>query len=133
MCRSCEVHVDGVWLHLAVGQSYRTPDENAGVAFEISKVSAREIAISPQNILISRQAFSAALHYLCNNRHDAAHPCEIRSNNNPNLAGPLCREARSYNNNIRCINYIVPILAELEIVGIGSARPNTTWVVRCSP
>ncbi len=132
MCRSCDVHIDGVWSHLSVGQTYRTPDAAAGVSFEISDVTPTNIEILPQKIRISRQAFSAALHYLRSNRHDREHPCEIRSNNNPNLAGPLCREARPHNNNVRCINYILPALAQFRIVGIGSAQPNTTWVVRCS-
>jgi hypothetical protein len=132
MCNSCDVHIDGVWTHLAVGQPYETPDDDAHVPFTVSSMAADAIEISSQGIRVTRDAFSDALHYLRANRHDEDHPCAIGSNNDSGLAGPLCREARSRNANVRCINYILPILADLGIVGIGSARPNTTWVIRCS-
>jgi len=132
MCRSCDVQIDGVWTHLGVGQSYETPDAIAHVPFAISRLDANSIQISPQGITITHDAFSDALHYLRANRHDQHNPCEIGSNDDPALAGPLCIAARARNANVRCINYILPILAVLDIVGIGSARPNTTWVTRCS-
>jgi hypothetical protein len=132
MCSSCDVQIDGVWTHLAVGQSYTTPDAIAGVPFTISRLAANSIQISPQGVTVTREAFSDALHYLRANRHDQHNPCEIRSSDDPVLAGSLCSAARSRNANVRCINYVLPVLAALSIVGTGSARPNTAWVTRCS-
>jgi len=131
MCNSCDVQIDGVWTHLRVGQSYETPDDEKHVPFTISRMTADAIEILPQGIIVKREAFSVALRYLRTNRHDDNHPCKIGSSNEPKFASPLCREARSRNSGVRCINYILPILAKLGIVGIGSMRPNTTWVIRC--
>ena len=132
MCLSCDVHIRGVWTQLAVGQRYTTPDAVRGVPFAISNIGAQAVGVRPQNISLRRQAFSAALHYLRTHRHDQAHPCAIRSSDDPAAAGPLCLAARVQNNNTRCINYILPILRGLEIVGIGRKRPNTVWIIRCS-
>ncbi len=132
MCSSCDVQIDGVWSHLHEDQHYKTPDDTKGVPFIITSVESQAIKISPQNVLVTRGAFSAALHYLRSNRHDHANPCKVRSNKDPALAGPLCLVARAQNNNVMCINYILPILAKLNIVDINSNRPNTVWVLRCS-
>jgi len=133
MCDSCDVQIDGVWSCLRVNEAYVTPDAVRGVPFTITAVGTHAIQISPQSVSVTRSAFSAALHYLRANRHDHAHPCRIGSNKDPALAGPLCSEARAQNSNVMCINYILPILAALNIVGIGSNEPNTVWVLRCSP
>lgn len=132
MCRSCDVTIDGVWTHLAAGKEYSTPDGIAPARFSVSRLDASAIRIKPQGIAIRREAFSAALHYLREYRHDQHNPCEIRSNNDPALAGPLCSAARMKNANVRCINYVLPILAALGIVSTGPARPNTAWIMRCS-
>ncbi len=103
-CESCDVHIDGVWTHLKAGQKYKTPSD--GCSFEVSDVgsSAIKISLQKRTIKIKREAFSAALHYLRENRHDEGNPCPIRSSNNPEDAGPLCRAARASNDNVRCIN-----------------------------
>ncbi len=128
MCQSCQVHVDGVWQHLLIGNAFRTPDADRGKPFTIADVQARLIRIDPQRISISRTAFAAVLHYLRTNQHSsAARRCEIRSSNDPQLAGPLCQAARAGNADVRCINYILPILQSLGIVEVDSSRPNSTW------
>jgi hypothetical protein len=132
MCCCCDVTIDGVWTHLAVGQAYATPDGIAPVPFSISHLDLSGIRISPQGVTITREAFSDALHYLRTNRHDQHNPCVIRANNDPALAGPLCNAARMRNANVRCISYVLPVLAALGIVATRSARPNTAWVTRCS-
>ena len=128
MCQSCEVHIDGVWQHLRVGAAFCTPDSVWGKRFTVADVNAGSIRIDPQGISISRAAFAAVLHYLRTNHHDsAARRCQIKSSNNPQTAGPLCKAARAANADVRCINYILPILQSLGIVEIDSSRPNSTW------
>ncbi len=129
MCGSCNVRIDDVWLHLAKGQTYRTPDIKQGVPFTIDSVTLTSISISPQNIQIARLSFSDALHYLRANHHTCAKPCAVESSNNPNSSGPLCDAARSKNSNVRCINYILPILQNHGLVGIDGNQPNTTWII----
>lgn len=130
MCGSCDVRIDDVWLRLQPNQVYRTPDHAHGVMFTISQVLPTAITIAPQNIQINRGSFSDALHYLRENHHHTPNPCTIGSNDDPSLAGPLCRAARQSNHNqLRCINYILPVLQNHGLVGIGCAQPNTTWLV----
>ncbi len=132
MCNSCEIQIDGVWSHLHINQSFVTPDETKGVPFTITSIAAKAIKISPQNVVVTRGAFAAALHYLRANRHDHTNHLKIGSNKDPALAGPLCKVARAQNSNVMCINYILPILAKHNIVDINPNRPNTVWIVRCS-
>jgi len=131
MCLSCEILIEGVWKHLAPRQVYRTPDEAKGTRFSIASIGATDIGISPQKIRITKEAFSAAIHFLKTNRHDRTNSIRINSSNHPRLAGPLCTISRERNHGVRCINYILPILHKHQIVGIDSTQPNKTWVIRC--
>jgi hypothetical protein len=129
MCGSCEVRIDDVWLRLHRGQVYRTPDYRQGVMFTIDEIAKDSITIATQNVKVSRHSFVDVLHYLRENHHHHLNPCEVRSNDDPQLAGPLCRAARARNNNSRCINYILPILQNHGLVGIDCDQPNKTWIV----
>lgn len=129
MCQLCEKIVSDLWKKLQVGQQFRTPDLYKGKDFIIEEKSNNQIKIQPQNVGISRAAFCAAIHYLRQNNHYMNSPCEIRSSNNTHLAGPLCRAAREQNSNIRCINYILPILQKKVIAGVNPVRPNSTWLL----
>lgn len=129
MCNLCVDVVNGVWGNFPVGRNFRTPDASRGKDFEIAHVEDDRIIIAPQNIIIYREAFVRAIHYLRVHNHDINNPCEVRSNNDYNLAGPLCRASREANQNVRCINYVLPILSILGIVGIDENRPNTTWLI----
>ena len=128
MCRSCDLQINRIWPELEVGQNYETPDNEVRVQFMIERVEASGIDIRPQGIRISRGAFAAALHYLASNAHDARNPCPIESNNDPELSGPLCSVAREQNANVRCINYIVPVLSQHGSLAFSGTRPNTAWV-----
>jgi hypothetical protein len=130
MCNICEQKIEDVWTQIAIGQEFRTPDLLIGKYFQISNVEVNRIIIIPQNLSISRKAFERAIHYLRSHNHSIDNPCEIRSNNDSNLAGPLCIESRNINNNVRCINYILPILKTYGVVGIDGGRPNKTWVIK---
>ena len=129
MCSSCAIKIEDIWLDFRQDQDYRTPDYNVGEIFTISLINENEIRIAPQDISISKESFINALHYLRANQHFINSPCEIRSNNNRNQAGPLCIAARDSNNNVRCINYIVPILRNFGLVGISGNQPNSTWLL----
>lgn len=129
MCASCEIRIADVWLRLRREQVYRTPDYQNSERFEIDQLAASSIEIAPQNVQIARAAFVDALHYLRENDHHPSNPCEVRSNNDRALAGPLCRAARDQNSNVRCINYILPIFQNHGLVGIDCDQPNKTWLV----
>ena len=130
MCNLCDHEIGEIWNNLLPNQIFRTPDTQKGVDFYLERIENDQLTINPQNTSISKAAFAVTLHYLRANRHDEHNPCEIRSSNDPASAGPLCLTARGANNNIRCINYILPILAQHHIVGINPRRPNTTWLLQ---
>ena len=129
MCDSCRVRIDDVWLHLQQKQTFQTPDHLVGVMFSIDLVGPGAISIVPQNVQITRLSFIDTLHYLRKNHHHTLNPCQIGSNNNSDSAGPLCNAARDNNGGVRCINYILPILQNSGLVGIGCNQPNTTWLI----
>lgn len=81
---------------------------------------------------ISRGAFYASLAYLLDHGHVASKPCVIDSNQQRDLAGPLCRAARdgnTANGGTRVITYVLPILQAMGLVEIDSGRPNKTWLI----
>lgn len=119
----------------------RTPDNINGVHFIIRDVNAGAIAIltGTQNrqtapdkapVNITKAAFIAALDYLISHNHvDSTKRCEINARNSPDNAGDLCRASRAQNHNVRCINYILPILQYVSLVEIDGNRLNTTWLI----
>lgn len=127
MCRQCDEQIDIIWEKLAVGQSYETPDQRRSASFQIIRIETDKMCITPQNISINKDAFKATLHFLLANNHGQLSPCEIRSNNRLENAGPLCRASRSSNGGVRCINYILPVLKCFGIVKIDSCRPNKVY------
>jgi hypothetical protein len=133
MCNLCLQVVTVVFGNLQVGLYLITPDNVRGRRYSITQITPNSIVITTQfvtQIPISRNAFCDALYYLRVNRNNAGNPCEIRSSNNRHLAGPLCRASRNVNRNVRCINYILLILARGNLVGINGGLPcNTTWYI----
>lgn len=132
MCKTCEDAINKIWENLTREQIYRTPDLNRGAIFKIIDVNKELIKISTrktQNILILKDAFISTVHYLKENHHYKSNPCEIRASNNRNMSGPLCKASRDKNYNVRCINYILPILSRNNIAGIDGNRPNKTWLL----
>jgi hypothetical protein len=124
----CNQATEATWNRLAVDQQYQTPDTRSGVDFRIIELVNDHIGIAPQNIVIQRAALFAAVHHLYATNHYAHNPCRVQSNNDPLLSGPLCRVSRDANNNVRCINYILPLLSAGGVVDINGNRPNTTWL-----
>jgi hypothetical protein len=129
MCLVCEGRVQDFWGQMAVGQSFMTPDRIQGVPFEISQVGPASIRIAPQDITISRAAFDTTLTYLFHNGHGMDNPCLVGSSNSPAGSGALCASARGLNGNVRCINYILPIMQGWGVVGIHGGRNNSTWII----
>jgi hypothetical protein len=130
MCNLCEDIVNAIWQNIATGQTFRTPDSTRSKTYRISGLEDNHIYITPQKIEISRESFEKAIHYLKTNEHYANNPCEIRSNNDSSIAGPLCRASRGFNHNVRCINYVLPILKAHGIVEINGSSANKTWVLQ---
>lgn len=132
MCMSCKIDIDDVWLNLSPGQGFKTPDNMKGSNFTVQSKDSEIIKIRTKRgtaVPISRQAFENTLHHLRIHNHYLDNPCEIRSNNDRELAGPLCVASRDGNRNVRCINYILPILESFGIVVTDGKRPNKTWLV----
>jgi hypothetical protein len=129
MCDQCEKIINKIWPKLATGKRYRTPDLYKGKDFSIEEKTRQGLKIVPQNISITKDAFLSALHYLIQHKHNFRNQCEIRSSNDRRTAGPLCLAARDRNSDVRCINYILPILQAYQIVGIDPVRPNKTWLI----
>lgn len=129
MCERCKKIIDKIWPKMQTGRRYRTPDLYKGKDFFIEEKSNQKIKIKPQNVSITKESFLASLHYLIQNEHHFENQCEIRSSNSREEAGALCLVSRDENSNVRCINYILPILQNFQIVGIDPVRPNKTWLI----
>ncbi len=130
-----EERLQTIWNSLHVDErEYRTPDDAVGVPFTIAGVESERLEIRTgsdgnTSVGINRASFGDALDYLCQHRHFENNPCLIDSNNIAASAGPLCRAARRQNGNVRCVNYILPILAAHGVVGIDGTRKNKTWLI----
>lgn len=124
--------LDEIWDQIETLVDLRTPDNTNGKPFRIASTHSTVVNIETARgaaISIQRDAFLATLRYLIENHHIESNRCEIRSSNDINLAGPLCRASRSANNNVRVINYIAPILAAIGFLRIDGNQPNTTWII----
>ena len=118
--------------NLQLGSVFRTPDNFKGVNFTIANVTPNEIKInlsSGNEMSISRNAFLAVNDYRQINGHTINNPVKIGSNNDKNASGGLCLASRTQNNDVRCVNYIVPILNHFGAVGFSGSRPNTCWFI----
>ena len=128
----CEAAINQIWQRLEIGRRYQTPDNTRHAEFEIADINDQRILIAPQNIHINRRAFVATLDFLRSNNHSEDNPCIIRSSNDPEFSGRLCAVSRNENDNVRCINYILPILEEFNVVTTDGNRPNRVWLNRVS-
>lgn len=122
---------DHAWGQIATLNGLETPDDAVGRSFTITTVNPDSVKIATaadSPLTIQRAAFIETLRYLDTHQHNESNPCEIRSNQVAADAGPLCRAARAANNNTRVINYIVPILVAVGLLGLSGKRPNSTWL-----
>lgn len=117
---------------LAENAEYFTPDKARCARFTVAEVTEDAVIITSARgarVRIAKVAFLVAYQYLKDHRHTERRPCEINSHNNSAQSGPLCLAARSVNRNVRCINYIIPMLASVGVVGFSGDRPNTCWYI----
>lgn len=123
--------IDHIWPKIGDMQTLTTPDDATGKNFHISSVGPNSVGITTEggsSLMIQRIAFIEAIRYLVLNGHSKTNPCEIRSHQHAENSGPLCAATRAVNGNTRVINYIVPILVAVGILGCRGARPNTAWL-----
>lgn len=123
--------IDSIWPAVSSSRPLLTPDHSAPSSFTVVASNADTTTISTEQgtrLILERAAFHATLRYLAEHGHGLENPCEIRSNNVYDDAGPLCRAARDANNRTRVINYIIPMLADVGLVRVNGARPNTVWL-----
>lgn len=106
---------------------YNDMTSSVARSFDITASTESTITITTERgsaLVLERAAFHSTLRYLVLNRHTEENPCEIRSNDVYERAGPLCQASRDANSRTRVINYIVPILADVDFVRINGTRPN---------
>ncbi|MFT0213225.1 hypothetical protein VQ643_11580 [Pseudomonas sp. F1_0610] len=117
---------------LKKGNVYRTPDNALGKEFSIKEVTEECVVLDSSNnnaIYISIDAFTAANTYLHENKHDINSPVPLGGSQGDEQGGELCKTTRALNKNVRCITYIVPILAEFGAVAFTGTRPNSCWYI----
>jgi hypothetical protein len=127
--------IDSIWTEISTpGTQLFTPDEIKGAEFTITESNSTQIKIktcSGSPIIIDKESFHAALHFLLSNGYTSpSKACEIRSSND----NPGEQDLVSRKGSLRVINYILPILAEAGVVGIDGVRnskhpKNTTWAI----
>ena len=124
--------LDAVWSQICEPRKLSTPDASTGRSFSVVNSDQSSVSISTEGgsaMRIQREAFLAALRYLASHQHNQNNPCEIRSNQLAEEAGPLCQATRAVNSGTRVINYIIPMLAITGLVEVRSSRPNAVWLV----
>lgn len=124
--------IDSTWGAASAPRQLSTPDDSVARSFMISASTVSSITITTERgseLTLQRAAFHATLRYLILNGHGVNNPCEIRSNDVYERAGPLCQAARDANDRTRVINYVVPIFADLGFVAVNGERPNSVWLV----
>lgn len=124
------------WNTIVSGTTLGTPSEKSSFTIDEATSDAVRITTNGEtSMTIRRAAFEAALLYLVEHGHHSTNnPCEIRSSQTHELAGPLCRAAREANQpgtgGTRVITYVLPILKIMGLVEIDhESRPGTTWAI----
>jgi hypothetical protein len=123
-----EATIDAIWHLIGDGQRYAThdaPDTDFEILHEADRPAVR---IVPHDIRIARAAFVVALQFLIENGHDRLSPCEVESDDDLRRTGLLCRATRDANGGVRCIDYILPVLARHRIVATEVAAFRTVWL-----
>lgn len=131
--------LDAAWKIICDSdQVFKTPDNARGVPFTVYKSNDGSVWIKTGkknnlSLRINKKAFFAALLYLKANQHGSDNKCEIASNTNPELAGPLCLATRKANTEdgslgLRVITYIAPMLAATDLISLNGERPNKVWL-----
>ncbi len=131
--------LDTIWEEMcAPNLKFRTPDNREGSPFTTVNFDNDSVWIKTGNEnrppwIIKKKAFFEALRYLDAFQHGPDNQCEIASNTNPELAGPLDLATRKANTEDgrpgpRVITYIAPMLAATGLVALDGQRPNKVWL-----
>ncbi|RRW39938.1 hypothetical protein EGJ52_23080 [Pseudomonas luteola] len=125
--------VNKIWSNIQILNGLTTPDKHRPFSIVLVKDDRVKILTGKKSsITLWRSAFESTIKYLHENGvHGEKNRIEIRSNNDIKKAGPLCLAAREQRKT-RVINYILPILSQLEIAKTkeGDGKENsTTWLV----
>lgn len=132
MSLSSRALLSGRWATIKQGKVLSTPSKRK--TFEIVSITPENITIKTEGeteININRAAFMAAIDYLQQHNHFTANKVRIGSNKVYEYASHLCRAIRDANGaNIMISTYVIPILAEMGLVGIDCSCPNRTWIIQ---
>lgn len=114
---------------LPPGHAFRTPTGRRTFSLVSVEHGHLTIATAKSQASIDKADFENALRYLMDQEHTVHSPCPIGSNKVYAKAGPLCQAARSASKGRMNITYVLPILKEVGVVGIGSGMPSTAWFI----
>lgn len=123
--------VDSRWQALSPGMFDYTPDENRGSTFSVETVDdGGLVVLANMNtpVRIERAAFVAAVQVLLDSAATERMPIRVGSSNEADNSLDLCMGTKAVCNGVRVINYIVPLLLRMGVVGVGHQRPNTVWL-----
>lgn len=123
--------VSSLWSMMGELGPLQTPSQSA--SFIVGSVTPERVKVSvgKTGLVVPKAAFEAALEYLHTNGHHAGNPCVIKSDNDHEKAGPLCKAARQLPSGTfgpRNITYVLPILQQLGVVEISPKRPTAVWL-----
>ncbi|MBH3424860.1 hypothetical protein [Pseudomonas gessardii] len=123
--------VSSVWARLGELGALQTPSRRSEFGIESVTLDRVKVVVGDSTLVISKAAFGAVLDYLHVNHHHAGNPCVIKSDNDPEKAGPLCNVSRKRPTGTygpRNITYVLPILERLGVVTISAKLPTAVWL-----
>lgn len=120
-----------IWNEIPLDLELSTPDKVCSKPFVVVEHNLDKISVrsnSRNHIVIHKGAFVAVLRFLAEGHHYADRPCLVAASYD--LPGTLGYTAKRANiNRAVVITYILPVLQQLDIVGIDRGRPNRTWLL----
>lgn len=126
--------IAGVWSQIVAPRALATPSKRK--PFKVVSNTSSEITIevgAGKNLLVvSRENFESTIDYLNMHDHGPDRPCRIEANADPVKAGPLClacRKTSAGDYGPRLITYVLPILADVGVVGLNGDAPAATWLI----
>ena len=129
-----EQKIAGVWTQIVAPRVLETPSQKKPfkVVSNTSSEMTIEVGAGKSLLVISRENFESTIDYLNIHDHGPHRPCRIDANADPLKAGPLClacRKTAAGDYGPRLITYVLPILADLDVVGLNGNAPATTWLI----
>lgn len=129
MKKAAEMLIEGIWSKIDLNLTYRTPSGSREFLVLDKTDSLLKVLAGGTEVRVARESFVDAVQYLLRHGHVEDNRCEIRSANADSDSGPLCLAAKRANSGVRCITYILPVLAGAGVVEIDATRPSSTWVL----